>query len=93
MALDTFPPGALIVYWSDGNDYRFGIAIERKIVLNDLPTLAEATMLCFAYHYVLNLEYSAVFTYDFLQRYVTRIGLTDRKTRPRVSNLALALKI
>jgi len=72
---------------------KFSIVIEKKCVLSDFSSFSDATMFCFACHYVFNLEYQAYFVYDFLQRYVTRIGLMDRKIRPRVKTLSMQLNL
>jgi len=90
--LPQIPPAAVII--SDPAELQpFRVVIEQKVVLSNFTSISEAAMYCFACHYVFNMEYQAIFTYDFLQRYVTRIGLLDRKIRPRVKNLALQLNL
>jgi len=86
------PPDACIVFTAAGGGF-YDIVIENRKILGDFANVTDAVMYCFAYHYVFNMKYSATFTYDFLQRYVVKIGLTDLKAPHRVKNLSIQLHL
>jgi len=85
--------GAFIVGMSNSQEHVFQIVIEKTMVLRDIRSFSDAVMFLFALHYVFDLEYNAPYTFDFLQRYIVKIGASDKKESRRVSVLARSLNI